>query len=56
MTEQAQEPAVHTPFDKFDGQSNAPYWESWQYESGVIAYKGTVLSVTMNMPLCAWVI
>ena len=41
MTEQAQVPAVHTPFDKFDGQKHAPYWELAD-ESGIIEYKGTV--------------
>ena len=40
-TERTKETAVHTPFDKFDGQKHAPYWELAD-ESGVIAYKGTV--------------
>ena len=40
-TERTKETAVHTPFDKFDGQKHAPYWKLAD-ESGVIAYKGTV--------------
>lgn len=37
--EKQKETVVRTPFDKFDGQKHAPYWELAD-ESGVISYNG----------------